>query len=122
MFILSYAMILFIFHKEIYFFECLYFSKYDIRMYLYVFWLRKGKSVKCVGNWWGVWGSSKMRKAAYRERECDASCVRTHLHYSFSCFWQHFCLIVSFFICRNLTLSLIQNHVFIRDGYFSPIR
>ena len=25
------------FHKEIYFFECLYFSKNDIRMYLYVF-------------------------------------------------------------------------------------
>ena len=49
-----------------------------------------------------------MRKAAYRGRECHASCVRTHLHYLFSCFWQHFCLIVSFFICRNLTLSLIK--------------
>ena len=29
-----------------------------------------------------------------------ASCVCTHLHYLFSCF----CLMVSCFICRNLTL------------------
>ena len=29
--------------------------------------------------------------------------VRTHLHYLVSCFWQHFCLIVSFFLRRNLT-------------------
>ena len=27
------------FRKEIYFFECLYFSEYDIRMSLYIFWL-----------------------------------------------------------------------------------
>ena len=33
------------FRKEIYFFKCLYFSEYDIRMSLYVFWLRKGQSV-----------------------------------------------------------------------------
>ena len=66
--------------------------------------------------------SPKMRKAAYRGRECHASCVRTHLHYLFSCFWQHFCLIVSCFICRNLTLSLIKKDVFIRNGYFSPTR
>ena len=30
-------------------------------------------------------------------RGCHASCVRTHLHYLFSCFWQHFCLIMSCF-------------------------
>ena len=29
--------------------------------------------------------------------------VRTHLHYLFSCFWQNFCFIVSWFISRNLT-------------------
>ena len=34
MFISSYATIPFIFHKQIYFFECLYFSKYNICMYL----------------------------------------------------------------------------------------
>ena len=90
-------------------------------MYLYVFWLRKGPSIKSVRNWKGGLGgvSSKMRKAAYRGRECHASCVRTHLHYLFSCFWQHFCLIVSCFICRNLTLSLIKKDVFIRTVIFS---
>ena len=31
-------------------------TKYDIRMYLYVFWLRKAPSIKCVPNWWGDWG------------------------------------------------------------------
>ena len=49
-----------------------------------------------------------MRKAAYRGRECHSSCVPTYLHYLFSCFWQHFCLIVSCFICRNVTLSFIK--------------
>ena len=32
-----------------------------------------------------------------------ASCVHMHLHYLFSCF----CLVVSCFICRNLTLTFI---------------
>ena len=39
-------------------------------------------------------------------RGCHASCVGTRLHYLFSCFWQHFCFIVSCFICRDLTLPL----------------
>ena len=43
-----------------------------------------------------------------------ASCVRTHLHYFFSCF----CLMVSTFICRNLTLSSFRKGVFVRNGYF----
>ena len=38
-------------------------------MYLYVYWLRKGPSIKCILNWWGDCGSSKMRKAANRGRE-----------------------------------------------------
>ena len=42
------------FRKEINFFKCLYFTKYDIRMSLYVFfWLRKGPSSQYVRNWWG---------------------------------------------------------------------
>ena len=46
-----------------------------------------------------------------------ASCVRTHLHYLFSCF----CLMVSCFIGRNLTLSSFKKSVFVRNGYFSPM-
>ena len=107
-------------HKVIYFFECLYFSKYDIRMYLYVFWLRKVSSVKCVRNWWGDWGGRpkciKLRIGRERVPPHVFSCP------IFSCFWQHFCLILSCFICRNLTLPLIKKDVFIRNGYFSPTR
>ena len=46
------------------------------------------------------------------------SCVTTHLHYLFSCF----CLIVTFFICRNLTIPSFKKGVFARNGYFSPKR
>ena len=44
-------------------------------------------------------GTSKMCTVAYRGEGCHLSCVRTHLHYLFLCFWQHFCLVVSCFIC-----------------------
>ena len=47
-----------------------------------------------------------------------ASCIRTHLHYLFSCF----CLMVSCFICRNLTLPSLKKGVFVRNGCFSPMR
>ena len=46
------------------------------------------------------------------------SCVRTNLHYLFS----HFCLMVSCFICRNLTLPSFKKSVNVRNGYFSPMR
>ena len=46
------------------------------------------------------------------------SCVHTHLHYLVSCFWQRFCLTVSSFICRNLTLPLFKKEVFAKNGYF----
>ena len=52
-----------------------------------------------------------MRSAVFRGRVCHALCVRTHLHYLFSFFWQHFCLIVSSFSCWHLTLSLIKKCV-----------
>ena len=37
--------------KKKFFFECLYFSEYDIRMLLLVFWLRNRPSIKYVRNW-----------------------------------------------------------------------
>ena len=54
------------FCNEIYFLECLYFSECHIRMSLYVFWLKKGQTIKYVRNWWGKGVSPKMRKAGYR--------------------------------------------------------
>ena len=44
-------------YTTIYFFECLYCSEYDIRMSLYVYWLRKRPSIKYVCNWFGDGGS-----------------------------------------------------------------
>ena len=35
-------------------------------------------------------------------------CERVYLHDLTSCFWQHFCLIVYCFICRNVTLPLFR--------------
>ena len=46
------------------------------------------------------------------------SCVGTHLHYLFSCF----CLMMSGFICRKLTLSSFKKDVLVRNGCFSPMR
>ena len=98
-FILHYRLF---FRKEIYFFECFYFNVYDAQVSLYVFCLIKGP-IQYVCNWSGMGESSKMHTIAYRERGCDPSCVRTHVHYLFLCLLQHFCRIVSCFICRSLT-------------------
>ena len=71
------------------------------------FLVEKGLSPKYVRNRYAISGNvgviENAHSCAYGERG-RASCVRTHLHYIFSCFWQHFGLIVSCFICRNLTL------------------
>ena len=63
-----------------------------------------------------------MRRAAYRVRGCHVLCVRTHLHFLFLYFWQHFCLIVSCFFGRNLALSLFKKDIFVREGYFNFCR
>ena len=59
-----------------FFFECLYFSEYDIRMLLFVFWLRKRPSIKYVRNWGNGEGSSKMFTGAYRERGVEKLVIR----------------------------------------------
>ena len=64
-FILHYRLF---FRKEIYSLECFYFSEYDIRMFLFVFWLRKGQPIKYVRNWRGYVWPSKMRTTGYRGR------------------------------------------------------
>ena len=67
---------IYFFRKEIYFSECLYFSENDIRMSLYLFWLRKGPSIKYLRNLWGGGGgegSSKIRTATYKGRGCHAN-------------------------------------------------
>ena len=85
-FILCYFHHLF-FRKEKCFFECLYFSEYDIRMSLYVFFSwKRGHHLSTYATGGEMGGSSKMPTAAYRGRRCHVLCVCTHLHYLFSCF------------------------------------
>ena len=53
------------------------------------------------------------------------SCLFFFSCFFFQClfmFLQHFCLIVSCFICRNLTLSLFKIDAFVRNCYFSLTR
>ena len=40
-----------LFFRKDFFFECLYFSEYDIQIFLLVFWLRNELSIKQVRNW-----------------------------------------------------------------------
>ena len=104
-------------------FSNVYISQNTIFECLYLFFLVEKGTVKSVRTpLVGRWGSCKMLTAAWLGRGCHASLVRTHLHL-FSCFWQNVCLIVSCFICRNLTLPLFRKDVFIGNGfYFSKMR
>ena len=43
---------------------------------------------------------------------------RTHLHYLLP----YFCLMLSCFICRNLSLLSFKKGAFVRIGYFSQMR
>ena len=81
--------------------------RYDIRMFLFVFWLRKRPFIKCIRNQGNGGGSCKMCTCTCRGEGYYASCVRMHLHYLISCF----CLMVSCFVCRNLTLASFKKGV-----------
>ena len=74
-----------------FFFEYLYFSEYE---------LRSRQSIRYLRNWGNEGGHPKCVQVYTGEEGYHTSCVRTHLHYRFSCF----CLMVFCFICRNLTL------------------
>ena len=114
-FILHYHSIYFFIKKFI--FSNVYISANTIFECIFMFFgWERGHQLREIG-----W-SSKMREAAYRRKDCHASCVRTHVHYLFSCFWQHFCLIVYCFICKNITLSLIKKKMCLSCVHFSPKR
>ena len=64
---ISYYTAIYFFVKN-FFFECLYFSEYDNRMFLFVFWLKNRSSIKYVRNQGNGGESSKMFTDAYRGR------------------------------------------------------
>ena len=107
----------FYFFVKIFFFECLYPSEYDIRMFLFVFWLRSRSSIKYLSNWGNKGDHPKYAQVRTGGEGHRTSCDRTHVHFLFSCCY----LMVSSFICRNLILPSFKKDVFVRNGYFSPM-
>ena len=63
-----------------------------------------------------------MRAAAYRGNRVSCLMCTYVLALSLFMFLQHFCLILSRFIVRNLTLPLFKQDVFVRNSHFSPAR
>ena len=84
--------------------------------YLFFGWERDHQLITYAAGW----GMGRVIQNAYKYvqggEECHVSCKHTHVHYLVLCFWQHFCHIVSCFICRNLTLPLLKKKVFVRNS------
>ena len=76
-------------------------------MFLFVSWLRNRPSIKYLSNWGNGVGHPK--------------CVQVRTggegYHAFSCF----CLMVSCFICRILTLPSFKKGVFVRNGSISVV-
>ena len=109
----------FILHYHLrFFFECLYFSEYNIWMFVFVFSLKNRPSISMYVTRGMERGHSKCLQMCTEGEGYHVSCVRTQLHYLFS----YFCLMMSCFICRNLTLPSFKKCVFVKNGYFSPMR
>ena len=79
-------------------FECL---------YMFFVWEMAHQLSTCASDG-GMRSSSKMPTIVYKGTWCHTSFICKHLLYILSCFWRNFCLIVSCFICRNLTLPLFK--------------
>ena len=106
-FVSSYATIYF-FVKKIHFFECLYFHEYDIRKSLYIFWLRRGSSIKYVWNWWGGGKIIQNANSCVKWDGVPRLMCTYALALSIFMFLAAYCLIMSCFICRNLTSPLFK--------------
>ena len=82
-FILQYHLFL---RKKFFFFDCLYFSEYDIRMFLFILWLINKLSIKYVRNY-GNRGSHPIYVQVRTEGEgYHASCVLCTYTISFHVF------------------------------------
>ena len=53
---------------------------------------------------------------------CTYALTCTYLFHFLMMSWRTLCLMVSCFICRNLTLPSFKKDVSVRNGYFSPMR
>ena len=90
------------FRKKIYFFEFLYFSEYDIRMSLCVFWLRKGPLLKYVPNCLG--------------RRVHQKCVQLRTGGGSVTLHGTYALTLS--LCRNLIMGSSETVIFLKRDPF----
>ena len=95
----------FLFRKEIYFFECLYFSEYNIQMSLYVFgrervrqfstYATSGEMDGCRGETSGPGHAKCVKLRTMGGGVMPHVYIRIYISFTshthlFSCFWQHF--------------------------------
>ena len=100
---ISYYTIIYFFVNK-FFFECLYFSEYNIRMFLFVFWLRNRSSIKYVRNQGNGGGPSKMFIDGCRGRGVSRFMCRYAL--TLSLFMLLFCDVL--FYLQKANLNFIQ--------------
>ena len=109
---ISYYTIIYFFAKN-FFLECLYFSEYDIRMFLFVFWLRNRPSIKYVRNQGNGEGSSKMFTDAYRGRGVSrfmctyALTLSLFMFLSYRVLWQQITVSIRLFFTWVLCIYII---------------
>ena len=92
----------------IFFFECLCFSEYETRMLLFVFWLTNRSSIKYVCNWGHGGGHPKCVQVrtgggGVSSLMCTCALTCTYSFHFLMMSWSKHCLMVSCFICRNLS-------------------
>ena len=123
-----------LFRKEIYFFECLYFSEYDIQMSLNVFGWEKGHQLSTDATGGEMDGCRG--RLVVRGMQNAYSCVQweglpclmcTYAFTLFSCFWQHFFVFVletesylySKKVCSSETVIFLQQDQFLSKAIFA---
>ena len=121
MFISSHTTIYFYVKKFIFSNVCISVNRIFECLYMFFGWERRHQLIAYTTGR-GIGGHPKCVEQSTEGGDCHASCAHTYLHDLFSCFWQHFCLIVSCFIYSNSTLPLFIKDVFVRNDYFSPTR
>ena len=107
-----------LFFSQRFFLECLYFSEHNIRLFLFVLGWEVGHPLSTYATWEMKWVMQNLCRFLQGREGYHASSVRTRLYYLFSCF----CFMASCFICRSLTLPSFKKDVFVKNGYFSPMR
>ena len=121
MFISCYTTIYF-FAKKNYCFEYLYFSEYNIRIFLCVFFgWERGHQLSPYATGEGMGNHQNCVQLHTWGGGYYVLCIPKHSHL-FSCIWQHLFLIVSCFVCKNLTLPLFKQDVLVTNGFFSAMK